>query len=1153
MGNATGNTATSARTDAVAAATSAVTATSAATGGADATTSSATAAAADSLMSPAAVLTYFLQHGSLPLSAPTLTPPQLLAGFPAWLAQGWRGLRPVLQAGGPAALHRLARLLAEPLLRLLLRLAVPGQVRPVQGVLEAAWQQPATRAAGHTRPDLWAHTFGYLLREDFQSFSSPVFQQWLTQQLATAATEQAAADIASAFSAAHASATGPGALPAPQAPANSGLRTTASNELIADNTAASSSARPADGTFADTPPGAGQAPAAGNGLSLLQAQQVMQYHLAEGGVPPWWPGSAASPARLRTLLAQVLRTRPLPDFLRNQPLPAEARQRLAALADFAQLAGLLSARRLPSGAPPTGAPLAALAGLERREAPGAAGHPSGWLLLLRTAYLDFYLDAGPSTMATRAGLAGIRQLAAHYQLPVPATLGKIRRLLGTQPALLANAFFASLNQLLPHPVVAKAAWGTPNATPAAPELLPATPEPFPATEKASRAEENPSRRKQHPHPTTETSSRGAENPADAPAQGYQVPERLTEMPAGVAARDLVFYLLRYQRLPWWAPASLTPAHQRQLLTQVAHEYRAGLQALVQAHRTEPAFRQMLAELASFAQLARFVASPGRATPGRLAPAVLAALDQQLARAGEPVARLLRQAYLTAAFHPNPADIRTLAAGVRAQATRTGTAWRTVLRSVAWLHRQLPALATAPFFAALLAAAATYEQVAGQSRASSPGARSKARPISSAQSQSAATAFQALEEYLRTGQAPGLAAGGNSDESTTGSTSANGPAAAGSLGNGHSAYGSPASNGRPPARPGTAAGALPQLLAGQWQLLLRPEYRAAWQPVRPLLASRTVRTRLLAGLAEAEFWPLLRQLYPGHYRLAFRLAADWQLLARQGLVKLSAPALFEVLLALIQSTPVASWRPETAVRTLLAAEETLWPQASTRRGHSRAGQLLAAIGRRGLVLRGPLGALLLLHQQAGQAAKPTPPATPIPFIKEEDRPLETVYLANAGLVLLWPFLTMLFDRLGYLENQQFRDEASRARAALLLQFLVSGAAAVPEYQLPLNKLLCGIAQSQPLPRELPLTAAETELGESLLKAVIARWDALKNTSIAGLRETFLLRPGKLDWLPDDRIVLTVEPKTLDILLDRRPWSISIIKLPWMAAPLYVTWR
>jgi hypothetical protein len=56
----------------------------------------------------------------------------------------------------------------------------------------------------------------------------------------------------------------------------------------------------------------------------------------------------------------------------------------------------------------------------------------------------------------------------------------------------------------------------------------------------------------------------------------------------------------------------------------------------------------------------------------------------------------------------------------------------------------------------------------------------------------------------------------------------------------------------------------------------------------------------------------------------------------------------------------------------------------------------------------------------------------------------------------------------------------------------------------------------------------------------------------LRETFLQRPGKLEW-HSDKVTLTVETKTVDILLDQRPWSIALIKLPWMALPLYVTWR
>lgn len=1151
---------------------------------------------------PATALIYFLQYGSLPLAAPALTAPQLLAAFPAWLAQGWRMLQPALEAGGPAALHRLTHLLAQPMLVQLLRLAAPGQVRLVQGVMEAVWQQPVVQTGGNTRADLWTHTLSYLLWEDSRPFRRPEFQQWLARRMSASTIGQTAAALANGFFADNAPSAGlvsatsnpffaskapAGSIAVTSRPASlaintsvtvnspplAGSTTAAPNPLFsssppiaaspspaaapvsAENSLAGSTAHSVGNSLPPNISAAGNTPTAGNSLTLLQAQQVLHYHLVEGKMPPWWLGPAVSPARLRALVSQVLNARPLPDFLRPQLLPVEARQRLAELADFSQLVVLLVAQRQSGGFGQAAG--AALAALERRETTGAAGHASGWLLFLRSAYLNFCLNGGQST-TVGLRLSEIQRLAAVYQLPGPATLGKIRRLIGSQPALLADAFFASLNQNLSTPIVVKVASAGPGsqvttqASRAAPASQQTTANPSEAPQSHSQSTKNTSRLTENLFREAPDSSRPAQNTPPQSEQGIPVTDRLTQLPNGVAARDLVFHLLRYQRLPWWAPANLTVAHQRQLLTQVSHEYRAGLQALIHAHSAQPAFRQMLAELASFAQLARFIAQPGRPAPGRLAPAVLVALDQRLARIGEPFARLLRQAYLTAAFFTNPADIRTLATELRAQATRAGIAWRTLLRYVAWLHRQLPALASAPFFAALLAAAITYEQIIGQpQRLAGQRARSQPRAVHALQSQLATNAFQEIEEYLRTGQVPDLVSG------NVRSTAPAGPSTGeefitGAAINEHDVAESTASDSQS-VRSGLTSSVGAQLLPAQWKVLLRPGQHAAWQPLRSLLASRTVRARLLAGLTEATFWPVLRQLYPNHYRLAFRLAADWQLLARQGLVKLSAPALYEVLLALAQATPVASWRPEAAVRALLAAEELLWPQESAKRDHSRVRQLLAAIGRRGLVLRGPLGALLTLHQQAGQVARPAPPSTPIPFIKEEDRPLETVYLANAGLVLLWPFLTMLFDRLGYLENQQFHDDASQRRAALLLQFLASGAAAVPEYQLPLNKLLCGLAQGQPLPRELALTDAEIELGESLLKAVITRWDSLKNTSIAGLRETFLLRSGKLEWLPDDRIVLTVEPKTLDILLDRRPWSISIIKLPWMTAPLYVSWR
>ena len=148
--------------------------------------------------------------------------------------------------------------------------------------------------------------------------------------------------------------------------------------------------------------------------------------------------------------------------------------------------------------------------------------------------------------------------------------------------------------------------------------------------------------------------------------------------------------------------------------------------------------------------------------------------------------------------------------------------------------------------------------------------------------------------------------------------------------------------------------------------------------------------------------------------------------------------------------------------------------------------------------------------------------------------------------------MLFDRAGYLQEKAFKGPEAAERAAHLLHFLVSGTENPPEHLLVLSKLLCGLERVQHLARVIPLTAEEKATGDGLLGAALGRWEALKNTSIAGLRETFLQRPGKLVWSPD-KVTLTVETKTVDILLDRLPWSIALIKLSWMALPLYVTWR
>lgn len=166
--------------------------------------------------------------------------------------------------------------------------------------------------------------------------------------------------------------------------------------------------------------------------------------------------------------------------------------------------------------------------------------------------------------------------------------------------------------------------------------------------------------------------------------------------------------------------------------------------------------------------------------------------------------------------------------------------------------------------------------------------------------------------------------------------------------------------------------------------------------------------------------------------------------------------------------------------------------------------------------------------------------------------EPLYVGNAGLVLLWPFLTRYFEMLGLVADGSFVDETARSRAVYLLQFLASGRHDAPEHELLLNKLLCGMpASGSPEFVDAPDEPAKRN-AHSLLHAVTQRWEKLKNTSVQGLRETFLLREGRL-LRHEDKTTLTVSHKAYDMLLDSLPWSYSIVKLPWMPAALFVQWR
>ena len=165
--------------------------------------------------------------------------------------------------------------------------------------------------------------------------------------------------------------------------------------------------------------------------------------------------------------------------------------------------------------------------------------------------------------------------------------------------------------------------------------------------------------------------------------------------------------------------------------------------------------------------------------------------------------------------------------------------------------------------------------------------------------------------------------------------------------------------------------------------------------------------------------------------------------------------------------------------------------------------------------------------------------------------DEIYIQNSGLILLWPFLNRFFEEVGLLQENNFINLSSVERAVLLLQYLADASSAPPEHILPLNKLLCGIELLEPVETNWKITEQERSECENLLCAVIQHWSILKNTSIEGLRKAFLQRKGVLRII-DGSLLLQVERETYDVLLDKIPWSIGIIKFPWMNEALSVEW-
>jgi hypothetical protein len=164
----------------------------------------------------------------------------------------------------------------------------------------------------------------------------------------------------------------------------------------------------------------------------------------------------------------------------------------------------------------------------------------------------------------------------------------------------------------------------------------------------------------------------------------------------------------------------------------------------------------------------------------------------------------------------------------------------------------------------------------------------------------------------------------------------------------------------------------------------------------------------------------------------------------------------------------------------------------------------------------------------------------------------IFVQQAGIVLLHPFLSQFFKRISVVNNGQFIDAISHRKALYLMHYMATGQTDAEEYELLIPKILSAYPLDDTVEKDIEITDEEFTEANELLLSAISQWEILKNTSPDGLREGFLQRNGKL-YTNNGKLHLQVEVNSIDVILDYLPWNLSIIKLPWMKEVLRVEWR
>jgi hypothetical protein len=229
----------------------------------------------------------------------------------------------------------------------------------------------------------------------------------------------------------------------------------------------------------------------------------------------------------------------------------------------------------------------------------------------------------------------------------------------------------------------------------------------------------------------------------------------------------------------------------------------------------------------------------------------------------------------------------------------------------------------------------------------------------------------------------------------------------------------------------------------------------------------------------------------------------------------------------------------------AGRNAFWPRPARRVLEDRAvelGPALAAYIRRRVATTG----------SSATGPEPSRPskAAPEPAHADEEFALP---VAHAGLVVLHPFISQLFERTAILNMADDRlYEAALPRAAALLHYAATGNDDVFEFDLGLVKVLLGLTPETAL-AVAPglLDSADKQEADVMIEGAVAHWQLPETITVAEVRRWFLQRGGLLRR-DAQGFALQVPQEPFDLLLRELPWRLRAIQLPWMPRLLLSDW-